>query len=83
MQPMLVSYPSCYFSSLQRNIGKVSKILTSVNKFEVVFILYQPESQLSPDFQVDIVICEDNWANRETGFSPVMYNKLKYASSHI
>ena len=43
MQPMLVSYPSCYFISLERNIRIVSKILTSVNKFELVYILYHTE----------------------------------------
>ena len=59
MQPMLVSCPSCYFSSLERNVRIVSKILTSVNKFELVYILYHTEDHLSPVFQVDIVIFED------------------------
>ena len=31
MQHMLVSYSSCYFSSLQGNIAEVSKMLTSGN----------------------------------------------------
>ena len=31
MQHVLVLYPSCYFSSLEVNIGEVSKILTSGN----------------------------------------------------
>ena len=45
MQHMLVSYSSCYFSSLEVNIGEVSKILTSGNQFELVFILYHPVGQ--------------------------------------
>ena len=34
---MLVSYSSCYISSLEGDIAEVSKILTSENYFELVF----------------------------------------------
>ena len=40
MQHMLVLYSSCYFGSPEGDIRKVSKILTSRNHFELVFMQY-------------------------------------------
>ena len=40
MQHMLVSHSSCYFSSLEVNIAEVSNILTTRNKFKLVFMQY-------------------------------------------
>ena len=60
MPPMLISYSSCYFSSLEGDIRKVSQLLTSWNQFELVFIIYHPVGQFRPVcFQVDIEIYED------------------------
>ena len=50
MQHMLFLYSSCYFSSLEGVIRKVSNILTSENWFELVFILYKLVCQFIPEF---------------------------------
>ena len=46
MQSMLIVYSSCYFSSLEGNLRKVSDISTSGIYFELFSILYQPLCQL-------------------------------------
>ena len=50
MLPMLILC-SCYFSSLEGDIRKVSKILASGNYIELVFIPYQPPGQFEPVFR--------------------------------
>ena len=51
MQYMLVLYSLYYFSSLEGDIAEVLKILTSGNKFELVFILYYLLGQFRPVFR--------------------------------
>ena len=50
MQSMLIS-SSCYCSSLEGDIRKVSKISTPRNWFELVFILYQPVGPFEPVYR--------------------------------
>ena len=45
LQPMLVSYSSCYFRSLEGDIRKVTNISTSGNQFALASILYYAVGQ--------------------------------------